>query len=120
MCKETVNTCLSLLRFVPDWFATNMMLKDLDNAVFFNDDIAFVNANFNKKRYVLWQSRWLAPPKLHFENFNIFEGLYITQLNIYDGDFIAKIISSWVYSQKSYTIDARLGSKYDTVFTWDV
>ena len=53
MCKETVNTCLSLLRFVPDWFATNMMLKDLDNAVFFNDDIAFVNANFNKKRYVL-------------------------------------------------------------------
>ena len=27
---------------------------------------------------------------LHFENFNNSEGLYITQLNIYDGAFIAK------------------------------
>ena len=30
---------------------------------------------------------------LHFENFNISEGLYITQLNIYDGAFTAKIVS---------------------------
>ena len=29
---------------------------------------------------------------LHFENFNIAAGLYITQLNIYDGAFIAKIV----------------------------
>ena len=33
--------------------------------------------------------------KLHFENFNIFGGLYsfITQSNIHDGVFIAKIVS---------------------------
>ena len=31
---------------------------------------------------------------LHFEKFNISEGLYITQLNIYDGAFIVKIVSS--------------------------
>ena len=36
----------------------------------------------------------LAPPLLHFENLNIFKGLYITQLNIYDGAFIAKIVCS--------------------------
>ena len=33
-------------------------------------------------------------PILHFEKFNISGGLYITQLNIYDGAFIAKIVSS--------------------------
>ena len=30
---------------------------------------------------------------LHFENFNISGGLYITQLNNYDGAFIAEIVS---------------------------
>ena len=34
------------------------------------------------------------------ENFNIFGGLYITLSNICDGDFIAKIASHLVYSQK--------------------
>ena len=45
MCKEAVNSCLSLLKFVPDWLVTNKVLKDLDNVVFFNDDIVFVNAD---------------------------------------------------------------------------
>ena len=34
-----------------------------------------------------------APPWLHFENFIIFGGLYVTQSNIFDVDFIAKIVS---------------------------
>ena len=33
-----------------------------------------------------------APPLLHFENFNIFGGLYVTQLNIYNGAFIVKAL----------------------------
>ena len=48
---------------------------------------------------------------LHFENFNISGGLYITQLNIYDEAFFAKIVSRLVYSQKSSIVDVRLGSK---------
>ena len=43
MCKVTVNDCLPLLKFVPDCFVTKKMLKDLDNTVFFNGDIVFVN-----------------------------------------------------------------------------
>lgn len=43
MCKVTVDDCLSLLKFVPDCFVTKKMLKDLDNTVFFNGDIVFVN-----------------------------------------------------------------------------
>ena len=45
MSKEAVNTCLSLLKFLPDWFVMNKILKDLDDAVFFNDNIVFVNAD---------------------------------------------------------------------------
>ena len=52
--------------------------------------------------------------------FNIFGGLYTTLLNIYDGAFIAKIVSRQVYSQESSFVDARLGSKYASAFTWSL
>ena len=34
-----------------------------------------------------------APSYRHIENFNNFLGLHIIQWNIYDGDFIAKLVS---------------------------
>ena len=40
----------------------------------------------------------------------------MAQSNIYDGAFIAKIVSRSVYSQKSSILDARLGSKYASAF----
>ena len=40
----------------------------------------------------------------------------MAQSNIYDGAFIAKIVSRSVYSQKSSFLDARLGSKYASAF----
>ena len=46
-----------------------------------------------RKRYPLYESGCFAPTQLYFENFRIFVGLYITQLNIYDGAFIVKIVS---------------------------
>ena len=49
---------------------------------------------------------------LQFETFNISGGLYITQLNIYDWAFIAKIVSrKYIYKKSSiwltkyYSID---------------
>ena len=44
MCQEAVNACLQLLKFVPDCFVTNKILQGIDNAVFFNHNIVFVNA----------------------------------------------------------------------------
>ena len=44
VCKEAA-AYLPLLKFVATWFVTNKILKGLDNAVFFNDDIVFVNAD---------------------------------------------------------------------------
>ena len=41
----------------------------------------------------------INPPQLHFENFNIFGGLHITQSNIYDGAFIAKTVC--IFTQKA-------------------
>ena len=34
MCKEAFDAYLPLLKFVPDCFFTNKILKDLDNVVF--------------------------------------------------------------------------------------
>ena len=45
MCKEAINACLPLLKFVPDWLVTNKGLKDIDNVVFLNDNIVFANAD---------------------------------------------------------------------------
>ena len=45
MCDKAVDACLLLLQFVLDLFVTNKMLKDLDDAVSFNDDIVFVNSD---------------------------------------------------------------------------
>ena len=45
ICHKAVDAYLPLLKFVPHWFVTNMMLKDLDNAISLNGGIVFVNAN---------------------------------------------------------------------------
>ena len=36
MCDEGADAFLPILKFVPDWFATNKILEKLDNFVFFN------------------------------------------------------------------------------------
>ena len=45
MCKEAVDACLPLLKFIHDRFVKKKVLKDLDNAIFFNDTLVFVNAD---------------------------------------------------------------------------
>ena len=45
ICHKAVDAYLPLLKFVPHWFVTNMMLKDLYNAISLNGGIVFVNAN---------------------------------------------------------------------------
>ena len=40
MCDKAVDNFLSALKFVPDWFVTSKMIKNLDDAIF-SDDILF-------------------------------------------------------------------------------
>ena len=42
MCDRAVNIYLSFLKLFFDWFVENMMFKDFDNAVMFNDHIVFL------------------------------------------------------------------------------
>ena len=39
MCDKAIDFYLLTLKFVPDWFATSKIIEELDNAIFFNDDI---------------------------------------------------------------------------------
>ena len=43
MCDKAVDSILTTLKFVPDWFVTKSMVKNLDDAGFSNDDIVFFN-----------------------------------------------------------------------------
>ena len=45
MCDKAVDAFLSMLKFGPDWFVTNKMVKRLDDVVFSNDDIVLINAD---------------------------------------------------------------------------
>lgn len=87
MCKVTVNDCLPLLKFVPDCFVTKKMLKDLDNTVFFNGDIVFVNEDSDN-------------PTLYSDDM----GLVNVNLNVSLDDVLAIMILKLLFM-----LDLRLG-----------
>ena len=47
ICDKAVNGFLPTLKFVPDWFVTSNMIKKLDDALFANDGIIFINEDSN-------------------------------------------------------------------------
>ena len=49
----TVDAFLPLSNFVPFWFVTNKILKDLEYAAIFNDDIVFVNADSDDATFLV-------------------------------------------------------------------
>ena len=53
MCDKTVDACLRALKLVPDWFVSNKMLEKLDDVVFSNDDIVFVNENSDNAKFLV-------------------------------------------------------------------
>ena len=51
MCDKAVDDFLPALKFVPDWFVTNKMLEKLDDTLFANDDIIFINEGSNNVKF---------------------------------------------------------------------
>ena len=47
MGDKAVKAFLPALKFVPDWFVTSKIIKKLDDALFVNDDIIFMNKDSN-------------------------------------------------------------------------
>ena len=41
MCDEVVDYCLEALKFIPDWFVTSQMIKELCTALYADDDLLF-------------------------------------------------------------------------------
>ena len=54
MFDKAVDAFLPTLKFVPDWFVTNEMFKNLDDVVFCNDDIVFVNTDMSLFLLIIW------------------------------------------------------------------
>ena len=41
MCDETVDDCLTALKFIPDWFVTSKMIKKLVTTLYTDDGLLF-------------------------------------------------------------------------------
>ena len=46
MCDEAVDDCLAVLKFIPDWFVTIKMIKNLFIALYADDNVLYFN-DFN-------------------------------------------------------------------------
>ena len=53
ICDKAINAFLLALKFVPDWFLTSKMIKRLNDALFANDDIIFINKDSNNITFSL-------------------------------------------------------------------
>ena len=43
MCDKAVDDCLAALKFVPDWFVTNKMIRILFTALYADENILYFN-----------------------------------------------------------------------------
>ena len=57
MCDKAVDDFLPALKFFPGWFVTKKMVKKLDDDLFCNDDIIFVNKGFNNVTFLVM--KWI-------------------------------------------------------------
>ena len=68
MCYKTVNAFLVTLQFVPDWFVASKVNKKIDDDLFSNDDIIFVNEDFN---YVTFLSDEMGILSVDIDDINL-------------------------------------------------
>ena len=75
MCDKAVNAFLPTLRFVPDRFVTYKMLEKLDDALFTNDDIIFINEGSNNIACFGSEMGILSEDldKIHLDDLNFYE-----------------------------------------------
>ena len=57
---EIVDNCLSALKFISDWFATNKMLEKFDNVLHANDNMLFYNEELDKVTFIAHQKHIFA------------------------------------------------------------
>ena len=71
--------------FPEEVFSFRKILSQINSSLFLTECLKRSRISQNLEAITLKtnkKTRWLPPVYLHFENFNIFGGLYITQLNM--------------------------------------
>ena len=66
MCDRVVDPSLLALKFVPDWFVTNKMIKKLDSTVFSDNYLVFGDSDsdycdpktINHARLMAWYDKY--------------------------------------------------------------
>ena len=73
MCDEAVDGCLTALKFVPDWFVTNKIIKNLYSALFVDGDVLFFHQNSGN---VTFSSNKMGILSVDLNNINIDDANY--------------------------------------------
>ena len=60
VCDEAVDASLVALKLIPDWFVTSKMREKFDNTLNTNDDVLFLNEDFDKATIIVNQKHILA------------------------------------------------------------
>ena len=73
MCDKAVDFFLPTLKFASDWFVTYKMLQELDDFIFSNDDIVFVNKDSDN---VIFSSDDMGLNTIYLDNINLHDDKY--------------------------------------------
>ena len=77
MSDEAVDDCLSALKFVPDWFVINKMIKNLHDALFTNDDILFFDEYYGNVS--LFANKMIILGVMNLNNAKHFKREYVSK-----------------------------------------
>ena len=112
MCDRTLDACLSSLKFLPDWFVTNKMLKDFDNTVFLKDEIAIVIEDSDS---VTFFSYIMDLVNLDLHNFSLDDDNF----NNDDSETIIHVrLPAWCNKQKQWKTCKKVTSKKLMPLAW--
>ena len=52
MCNKAVDNCLAALKFVPDWFVTNKLIKKLSTALYADENKLYFNEDSDNVTFI--------------------------------------------------------------------
>ena len=73
MCDEAVDDCLAGLKFVPDWFVTNKMIKELFTTFYADENVLYFHENSS---YVVFSCNEMGILNIDLNNINFEDSNY--------------------------------------------
>ena len=73
MCDKAVDDCLAALKFVPDWFVTSKVIKELFTAFYADENIFYFNEHSGN---IIFSSNGMGILNIDLNNNNLYNTIY--------------------------------------------